>query len=117
MKTLPGMVDWFKSLELLTCISMPFKYDPILDKYDPFFINVWDTTNKGNIIKKIEIETSDRLVRGSYLNQIKAFVTYLDYRYNIVDEVNIVHVWDLRRFNCMETIEVGKGYFDCAFFI
>ncbi len=78
-------------------------------------INVWDTTNKGNIIKKID--TSDWLVRGSYLNQIKAFVTYLDYRYNIVDEVNIVHVWDLRRLNCMETIKVGEGYFFGAIII
>jgi hypothetical protein len=113
MKTLPGMVDWFKSLQLLTCIGRPVIPDPdFIEKVvNPCIINVWDTTNKGNIIKKID--TSDRLVRGSYLNQIKAFVTYSDFW----SKVNRVHVWDLRRLNCMETIEVGKGYFYCAIFI
>jgi len=113
MKTLPGMVDWFKSLQLLTCIGRPVIPDPdFIEKVvNPCIMNVWDTTNKGNIIKKID--TSDRLVRGSYLNQIKAFVTYSDFW----SKVNRVHVWDLRRLNCMKTIEVGKGYFYCAIFI
>ena len=104
IKTLPGMVDWFKSLELLTCIGRPVIRDHnyIEKEVNPCIINVWDTTNKGNIIKKID--TRDRLIGECYLNQINAFVTYS----KLCTSEHKVNVWDLKGLNCIETIEIPR---------
>jgi WD40 repeat protein len=98
IKTLPGMVDWFKSLQSLTCMSMYLKPRSSEKEYaiNPYVINVWDTTKKGNVIKKMD--TSDRLIGGSYINQINAIVTY--------SCRGLMRVWDLKRLNCIETIQV-----------
>jgi WD40 repeat protein len=108
IKTLPGMVDWFKSLQLLTCISVSLK--PLISENDydendvtsRSLFNVWDTTNKGSVIKKID--TRDRLIGECSLKQINAFVTYS----KLCTSEHKVNVWDLKGLNCIETIEIPR---------